>query len=114
MSAEYAAPEMLRGKKATEAADWWSLGVILYELTTGRNPFKGGSEEDTRANVAGWKKTVQRITRSRYFAEETVDLLGKLLRGPPEYRPCGVEEIREHPFFNEVDMDDIISELVEY
>jgi len=37
----YMSPELLRGQKATPASDLWALGVLLYEMATGRLPFGG-------------------------------------------------------------------------
>jgi len=43
---EYAAPEVIRGRKADSRADLYSLGVILFEAATGRLPFQGASAFD--------------------------------------------------------------------
>jgi serine/threonine-protein kinase len=40
MTAEYAAPEQIRGEEITPATDVYSLGVLLYELLTGARPYK--------------------------------------------------------------------------
>ncbi|HSJ23589.1 MAG TPA: protein kinase [Longimicrobiales bacterium] len=40
MTPEYASPELLRGEAPTEATDQYALGTLLYELLTGRHPFR--------------------------------------------------------------------------
>lgn len=61
-----------------------------------------------------WKSIVQKIARCGYIPKETIEMLKKLLRGPPEYKLCTVEEIKYDAFFSEVNMDDLLTELVDY
>lgn len=50
-STEYMSPEALRGKGYGKEVDWWALGVVLYEMLTGRCLFQGPSKPDVHHNI---------------------------------------------------------------
>jgi len=47
----YLAPEQMLGERITRATDVWALGVLLYEMTTGRPPFSGDSPSELWAQI---------------------------------------------------------------
>ncbi len=49
----YVAPELIQGKAATAASDWYAVGVMLYQALTGTFPFRGRSREIVRAKLQG-------------------------------------------------------------
>jgi len=50
---QYMSPEQLEGKEADERADIWALGCVLYEMSTGRRPFEGGSQASLITSIMG-------------------------------------------------------------
>mmetsp|Transcript_12926 Transcript_12926/g.29752 ORF Transcript_12926/g.29752 Transcript_12926/m.29752 type:complete len:615 (-) Transcript_12926:243-2087(-) len=49
---EYLAPEVISGQVQTGALDWWTFGILVYEMTFGSTPFKGNSQQDTFEHIS--------------------------------------------------------------
>lgn len=48
---EYIAPEVIKGNGHTSAVDWWTLGILIYEMLYGTTPFKGKNRNATFSNI---------------------------------------------------------------
>ncbi|KAL2623032.1 hypothetical protein R1flu_003237 [Riccia fluitans] len=101
---EYVAPEIVWGKGHGLPVDWWTLGVLLYELFYGKTPFKGVNRKETFYNVL--------CKRADFPGPQShlTDLLDKLLQKEPDKRlgtNGGAEEIKRHPFFHGVDWENL-------
>lgn len=48
---EYIAPEVIKGCGHTSAVDWWTLGILIYEMLYGTTPFKGKNRNATFASI---------------------------------------------------------------
>ncbi|RRT81459.1 hypothetical protein B296_00012832 [Ensete ventricosum] len=97
---EYLAPEIIRGDGHGSAVDWWTFGVLLYELLFGRTPFKGPGNEETLANVVSQSLKFPDNPSVSFHAR---DLIRSLLVKEPEGRlgsVTGAAEIKQHPFFD--------------
>ncbi|XP_052742669.1 ribosomal protein S6 kinase alpha-5 isoform X2 [Bicyclus anynana] len=107
---EYMAPEVVRsGSQGHDVAvDWWSVGVLAYELLTGASPFTVEGEKNTQQEIT------KRIVRCSYpvpndVSPEVQDFIKKLLVKDPRRRLGGgeddAEELKRHPFFENLDWD---------
>lgn len=97
---EYLAPEVLEGKGYTKAVDWWTLGILLYEMITGLPPFY-----DENVNNMYKKILSEPLTFPAGVSVVAEDLLRKLLDRNPSTRlgVQGAQPIKDHPFFTDVD-----------
>ena len=96
---EYLAPEIIKGEGHGAAVDWWTFGVLLYELLYGKTPFKGYNNDQTLANVV---LENLKFPDSPLVSFQAKDLIRGLLVKEPENRfgtEKGSAEIKRHPFF---------------
>jgi serine/threonine protein kinase len=89
----YAAPEMIRGKPYTKAADIWSAGVLLYAMVVGKLPF-----EDEAVSRVLQKIIFTEPSYPAYLSPQLVDLLRKILIKVPANR-LTLDRIMTHPWF---------------
>jgi serine/threonine protein kinase len=92
-SPEYLAPEVIMNGEYTQAADIWSLGVIMYALATTNLPFDDDDRRTLFRNITG--KTVLYPSD---LSPELIDLMSKMLCRNPRTR-LTIDQIKVHPWF---------------
>lgn len=99
---EYLAPELLLGQGYTKAVDWWTLGVLLYEMLTGLPPFY---DENTNEMYRKILQDPLQFPGPEIVPAAAKDLLQRLLDRNPERRlgANGAAEIKAHHFFANID-----------
>ncbi|CAG8437792.1 15524_t:CDS:2 [Dentiscutata heterogama] len=127
----YMAPEVLRGSGYGRGCDWWSLGVIIYEMLYGYPPFCSKSRHTTRLKIIDWQNHLK-FPLMPFVSREAQDLIKKLIcekeirlgSGPSRstIRPNGLylanrksaalglgdaSDIKSHPWFKGVDWDNL-------
>lgn len=108
---DYLAPEVLSDKGYDKTVDWWSLGVLLYEMLAGFSPFK--LRRGDKITINNYKKELKMFS---HFTEETKSILNELVVFDPEKRlghgPEGTENVKKHPFFKNINWDDLLAKKV--
>lgn len=98
---EYMAPEIILGKGHDKAADWWSVGILLFEMLTGKPPFSGGNREKIQQKIVKDK-----MKMPAYLSSEAHSLLKGLLQKEAPKRlgsgPKGIQEIKGHKWFKPI------------
>ena len=88
-SVEYLSPEVFESGKYDASVDWWSLGVVLWEMLSGGVPMNGVLEKPWYMSMGAFNvcyRLMERDARRRLGA-------------------CGSEEVKRHPFFVSVDWE---------
>ncbi|CAF1006749.1 unnamed protein product [Rotaria sordida] len=114
---EYMAPEVVKGGDAGHdfTVDWWSLGVLTFELLTGASPFTVDGDRNTQPEIS------KRIVKNHplipnHISKIAKDFILKLLTKNPKRRlgSKGLEDIKRHPFFgSDMDWDAIAQKRVQ-
>ena len=102
---EYLAPEILSEKGYDNSVDFFSLGCLIFEMLFGKSPFK--LPNNGLIKIENYLKIPQ---MPNYFSESEKDIISKLLIFNPKlrlgYGKNGIENIKNHFYFNGVNWDD--------
>lgn len=109
---EYLAPEVLLDEAGyTKMVDFWSLGVLVFEMCCGWSPFYAEDTQQMYKNIAFGKVRFPRDTLS----QEGRNFVKGLLNRNPKHRLGAIddaEELKRHPFFGDVDWDILTKKLI--
>ncbi|KAI9832270.1 MAG: serine/threonine protein kinase, AGC [Sarea resinae] len=99
---EYIAPEVIKGCGHTSAVDWWTLGILIYEMLFGTTPFKGKNRNATFANILRDEVPFPEHSGSPQVSHLCKSLIRKLLIKDESRRlgsRAGASDVKAHPFF---------------
>lgn len=99
---DYLAPEVVSSKGYNKSVDWWSLGILIFEMLCGFTPFwDSGSPLKIYENILRG-----RVKYPPYIHPDAQDLLGKLITHDLTKRlgnlHGGSKDVMQHPWFAEV------------
>ncbi|KAJ7309513.1 hypothetical protein JRQ81_007559 [Phrynocephalus forsythii] len=103
---DYMAPEVLMvlngdGKSSYGSeCDWWSLGVVAYEMIYRKSPFTEGTSSKTFNNIMNFQRFLK-FPEDVKVSDEFLDLLQSLLCGQKER--LDYEGLCSHPFFSTIE-----------
>ncbi|KAL3910224.1 MAG: hypothetical protein SGPRY_009137, partial [Prymnesium sp.] len=122
------APEVLLKKGHDFAADFWSLGVLLYELACGGPPFYSSDKQQLKQQILGMDPRRYNLSFPAYLSTECRMVLSQLLVRDPKLRlgarkqdvatikaPVSLLQLnwmQAHPFFNRLDWDKLLARQI--
>ncbi|XP_031726407.1 cGMP-dependent protein kinase 2 [Anarrhichthys ocellatus] len=103
---EYVAPEIILNKGHNFSVDFWSLGILVFELLTGSPPFSGSDQMMTYTFIL---KGIEKMDFPKKVTKRPEDLIRKLCRRNPAERlgnlKNGITDIKKHRWFNGFNWD---------
>ncbi|KAI8635967.1 kinase-like domain-containing protein [Parasitella parasitica] len=101
---EYIAPEVIRSWGHSSSVDWWTLGILIYEMLYGTTPFKGPNRNETFHHIMNSEISFPPPHKKRPQAVSNTckNLIRRLLDKQEAKRlgsKAGASEVKAHPFF---------------
>ena len=119
---DYLAPETINGLGQDEVSDWWSLGCILFEFLFGYPPFHADTPDKVFDNILA-RKIDWPSEEDCMVSVDAKDLMCQLMTINPKERlganmsekyTSGGDEIRKHPWFDDVNWDTLLEDEAQF
>lgn len=111
---EYLAPEILLEKGYDKTVDWWSLGVLFYEMLCGYSPFKMATSKAEKLDVNIYSK---QVTMHNFMSDDAISFISSLLVIDPKkrlgYGPDGCSNLKSHKFLKAIKWDDYLNKKID-
>ncbi|ESO96139.1 hypothetical protein LOTGIDRAFT_116148, partial [Lottia gigantea] len=105
---EYLAPEIIQSKGHNKAVDWWSLGVLIFEMLVGYPPFYDdnpfGIYKKILDGKISWPKLIDPVAKDlikKLLCQDRTRRLGNMRNG--------AEDIKKHRWFKSIDWEDVVN-----
>ena len=119
---DYLAPETINGLGQDEMSDWWSLGCIMFEFLFGYPPFHAETPDQVFDNILE-RRIMWPEEDECQVSQEAKDLMNRLMTINPKERlganmteqyKSGGEEIRKHPWFDNVNWETLLEDEAQF
>jgi len=108
---EYMAPEIILGKGHGMAADWWSVGVLVYEMLTGKHPFSSRNRQTLQKKILN-----EKLKFPTYLTSEAIQLIKGLLNRDYKcrlgYGEGGAEKVKKLAFFKTINWKRLEAKII--
>lgn len=109
---DYIAPEVVASKPYNKSVDWWSLGILIFEMLTGYTPFYSTTHVKTYEKIMHGE-----VAYPAYLQPVVVDLLQSLITKDLSKRlgnlSGGAADVKAHPWFANVQWDKLLAREIE-
>jgi protein kinase A len=109
---DYIAPEVVATKPYNKSVDWWSFGILIFEMLTGYTPFYDTSPMKTYENILAGN-----VVYPEYLHPDATNLLKRLITKNLSERlgnlQNGTDDVKNHPWFSEVVWERLLSRDIE-
>lgn len=109
---DYIAPEVVASKPYNKSVDWWSLGILIFEMLSGYTPFYSQSHMRTYEKILHGE-----VTFPSYLSPVAIDLLKRLITKDLTLRlgnlNGGAADVKAHPWFAEVNWKKLLAREIE-
>jgi serine/threonine protein kinase len=112
----YLAPEIIKDEQITSQADYWSLGVLVFELYTNKVPFMAENFTKITENILNLKinwEPFEKLKNENLYSEENLNSARSLILNFLDLNPNtrwgynNIEEVKKHEFFANFDWKNI-------